>query len=205
MCTKKQYTIIAGANGAGKSTLYKTSNARIQELTTGIRLNSDEIVKEMGLDWRSVGAQIAAGKEVLRRLDACFANGESCNQETTLCGSTIMKSVRRAKDLGYSIIILYVGVASPNIAAERVAARVANGGHGVSEATIERRFSLSVKNLKKVIPYCECVYIYDNTQSLKCVAEIASGVVVNDQTRIPGSECLWASEIIEGLPYECGD
>ncbi|MCD8295258.1 MAG: hypothetical protein LUE27_08465 [Clostridia bacterium] len=128
MCTDKQYTIIAGVNGAGKTTLYYASNARWEESRFGVRLNADDTVRVMGLDWRDDASQIKAGREVLRRLNVCFAEGGSCNQETTLCGAAVMNCIRRTKSLGYIVNVLYVGVDSPDIAISRVASRTAMAG-----------------------------------------------------------------------------
>ena len=53
----KTYTLYAGVNGAGKSTLYSFDDDK-----SGVRLNSDELVKDLGGDWRDVKTQIEAGK-----------------------------------------------------------------------------------------------------------------------------------------------
>ena len=53
----KKYVLIGGVNGAGKSTLYKTT----QGLKTMKRVNTDEIVKEIG-DWRNLSDVISAEK-----------------------------------------------------------------------------------------------------------------------------------------------
>ena len=80
MESSKIFTIFAGVNGAGKSTLYAADNSA--EL--GVRLNSDELVREAGADWRSVEAQIAAGKQLLKIQKECFEKGISCNRETNI-------------------------------------------------------------------------------------------------------------------------
>ena len=53
MENSKVFTIFAGINGAGKSTLYYTLGPK----KFGVRLNTDEIVKERGQDWKNAGAQ----------------------------------------------------------------------------------------------------------------------------------------------------
>lgn len=58
MNTTKKFTIFAGVNGAGKSTLFNTE----KDVNLGIRLNSDEILHDLGLDWKDANAQILAGK-----------------------------------------------------------------------------------------------------------------------------------------------
>lgn len=44
------YTIFAGVNGAGKSTLYSSMK---EELSNQERVNSDEILKNFGGNWKN--------------------------------------------------------------------------------------------------------------------------------------------------------
>lgn len=46
---KNKYVIVAGINGAGKSTLYRLQPELFENTT---RINADEILKQMGGDWR---------------------------------------------------------------------------------------------------------------------------------------------------------
>ena len=127
----KKYIIIAGVNGAGKSTLYET----LDELKDMPRINTDEIVKVLG-DWRDMSILITAGKVAVKLLNQYLTDGVTFNQETTLCGKSILRNIRKAKEMGYCIEMHYVGVDSVNIAKERVKSRVNKGGHGISEADI---------------------------------------------------------------------
>ncbi|MCD8286730.1 MAG: ATPase [Clostridia bacterium] len=204
MCKDKRYIIIAGVNGAGKTTLYRTANAGDPARIPGIRLNADETLEEMGLDWRSPAAQVTAGRDVLRRLDRCFSAGETCNHETTLCGSSIQSSIRRAKELGYAVHMLYAGVASPDIAMGRVAFRVAHGGHGVPEETVLRRYFQSQDGLLKAAPHCGSICFIDNTKDLTLVAEVQSVAVICGLTANPGHDCAWVQSILEKLPQGGG-
>ena len=76
----KKFTIFAGVNGAGKSTLFSTE----AEDNLGIRLNSDEILHSLGLDWADSNAQILAGKQLLRLQKDCLEKGLSFNQERSI-------------------------------------------------------------------------------------------------------------------------
>ena len=89
----KKYILIAGVNGVGKSTLYQS----LQELQDMPRVNTDEIVKEFG-DWRNIGDVIAAGKIAVKRISQYFDEGITFNQETTLCGKSILSNIKRAKE-----------------------------------------------------------------------------------------------------------
>ena len=62
------YVIFAGVNGAGKSTLYNTI---IPDLDLGIRINTDEIVRNIG-DWRSNQDQVKAWRIALKLKKECI-------------------------------------------------------------------------------------------------------------------------------------
>ena len=91
----KKYILIAGVNGAGKSTLYET----LDELKEMPRINTDEIVKELG-DWQDTSILITAGKKAVKLLNQYLTEGISFNQETTLCGKSILRNIKKAKDVG---------------------------------------------------------------------------------------------------------
>ena len=189
MKATKKFTIFAGVNGAGKSTLfYSEANHDL-----GIRLNSDEILRSLGLDWKDMSAQILAGKKLLQLQKECLSNGVSFNQETTLSGQSIFNVIKKAKELGYAIHLRYVGVANPEIAKERVAKRIARGGHGVSDGTLERRFTASKENFIKIYPLCDSIIMYDNTVQMTCVASINAGKITLIQ------HIDWVDELLKEL------
>ena len=190
MKNTKTFTIFAGVNGAGKSTLFTIE----PKYDLGTRLNSDEIIHSLGLDWKDPSAQILAGKELLKIQKECLAAGASFNQETTLCGATIINTIKKAKDLGYTLHLRYVGVATPEIAKKRVENRVARGGHGVTGETIERRFIQSKENFLKVAPLCDTVTIHDNTNSMITVALIINKKIERTQHSVP-----WVEELLTQL------
>ena len=57
-----------------------------------------------------------------------------------MCGKAILKNIKKAKELGYFVELHYVGVDNVDIEKERVRHRVQQGGHGIPEADIERRY-----------------------------------------------------------------
>lgn len=192
MSNIKRFIIFAGVNGAGKSTLFAINN--LEDL--GVRLNTDEMVKAAGKDWKDSAAQIEAGKKLIKLQQECFDKGLSLNRETTLNGSNIVNSVVKAKKLGYEIHLRYVGVKSPEIAKERVKKRVAMGGHGVSDDTIDRRFSGAIENFKKIFPYCDTVNIYDNSGS---TIELIATYIRNGKIKKTNIKCEWCDELMKNL------
>lgn len=154
----KRFELYAGVNGAGKTTLYQIQNTK-----TSPRVNTDEIVVELGLDWRSSDAQRRASKISIEKIQNYMREGISFNQETTLAGRTIKKQIREMKKQGYQIYLYYVGVSEPKIAVERVKYRVTQGGHGIPEEDIYRRYERSLQNLIEIAPFCDQIEIYDNS------------------------------------------
>jgi len=104
-----------------------------------------------------------AGKIAVKKIKECFDQGITFNQETTLCGASIIQNIKLAKSLGYKIELHYVGVASVDIAKERIAYRVSQGGHGIPDADVERRYTESFNCLKEIIGLCDLAVLYDNT------------------------------------------
>ena len=176
----KKYIIIAGVNGAGKSTLYET----LDELKDMPRINTDEIGKVLG-DWRDMSILITAGKVAVKLLNQYLTDGVTFNQETTLCGKSILRNIRKAKEMGYCIEMHYVGVDSVNIAKERVKSRVNKGGHGIPEADIEKRYMETFHNLKEILKDCDLAAFYDNTEEFRRFAIFRNGEVVRLSQNLP--------------------
>lgn len=185
----KNLYLFAGVNGVGKSTMY---NSQIEEgIKQSIRINTDEIVRTFG-DWKNNADQIKAAKIAIKLRNHCFEEGKSFNEETTLTGKTILKTIDRAKELDYKIYLYYIGVDSPEIAKERVRNRVLKGGHDISSEVIEKRYYESLENLKKIISKCDYVDIYDNTDIYKLVFSFANNEIIENSI----SSSKWAKEAI---------
>ena len=166
----KKYILIAGVNGAGKSTLYQT----LESLKNMPRINTDEIVRSLG-SWQNMSDVLKAGKIAVKKINEYFEQGVTFNQETTLCGESILRNIELAKSLEYKIELHYVGVNSVDIAKERIAYRVSQGGHGIPDADVERRYNESFGRLKEIISLCDLAVLYDNTESFNRFAIYQGG------------------------------
>ncbi|BDB65274.1 ATPase [Helicobacter cinaedi] len=179
--------IFAGVNGAGKSTLYWNEVEKGERL--GQRINIDEIVSSFG-DWRNSKDQARAARIALKLQKSFIDNNESFNQETTLCGKGIVRLFERLKEQGFRICLYYVGVDSVDIAKERVKMRVAKGGHNIDEALIEKRYTASFENLKQILPLCDKISLYDNSNELRKIGQIVDGKLECKSTKWLDSLCL---------------
>ena len=154
--------------------------------STEARINPDEVLATSGGDWRNVKDQASAMRECVKMLHRYIEEGVSFNQETTLSGKSVFAAVRSAKKHGYSIKLFYIGVESADLAIKRVHQRVEKGGHGIDDATVRRRYSVSMEALKRIIPLCDVVEIFDNSIELTSVAKYKDGKWVEFDGR-----CQW--------------
>ena len=165
MDDQKKLYIFAGVNGAGKSTFY-INQLEVSSVIYGVRINSDEIVREFG-DWQNPKDQNRAGRLALKLRKSYIERGIDFNIETTLSGHSIVKFINEAKEAGYYITLYYVGLNSVKLSKQRVAIRAARIGHSIDDATLERRFSQSFENLARIIPICDEIYFFDNSKLIE--------------------------------------
>ena len=188
---KKVFYLFAGINGAGKSTLYNSESLN-NDIKNTIRINTDEIVREIG-DWKNNSDQLKAAKIAINLRNECFLYGKSFNEETTLTGKTILKTIDRAKELGYELQLFYVGVSSTEIAKERIKSRVEKGGHHIENDIVEKRYYESLKNLKEILLKFDKVYLYDNSKKYKNIFSFSNNKILFKDNK----SISWAKEAIE--------
>lgn len=178
MGKEKHYILLAGVNGAGKSSLYHSQSLIKPSIINMVRINSDEILISMGGDWKNTNNQLEAMRKAISILRDCLDKGISFNQETTLTGHTIIQNMLKAKSLGYNVEMHYIGLESVDLAISRVNKRVKDGGHGIPSEVVKRRYDNSLSNLKKVIPICNRLVIYDNTNAINRIALFRDGKLI---------------------------
>ena len=67
--------------------------------------------------------------------------------------------------MGYRFQLIFLLLPSPEMAVERVAARVRRGGHSIPEEIIRRRFEAGLRNLTTIYqPIVDHWQVYQNTQ-----------------------------------------
>jgi predicted ABC-type ATPase len=155
--------IIGGANGSGKTTVSLATLSTI--LGVFEYVNADAIA--VGLSpFNPESTAIQAGRLMLERLQALSATGTDFAFETTLAARSFVPFLIACKDRGYSINLMYFWLQSPELAIERVARRVASGGHSIPVEVIRRRYERGRKNLIDLyLPLCDGWMIYDNSTS----------------------------------------
>jgi predicted ABC-type ATPase len=113
---------------------------------------------------RPESAVLAAGRWFLMELDRLAKARLDFAFESTLGGLTYLGRLKRWKTAGYRIEIIYLRLATPQLALRRIAARVKQGGHDVPRADVLRRFDRGWKNF--VTAYrlqADAWTVYDNS------------------------------------------
>lgn len=153
-----QLWVFAGPNGAGKSTL-----AARQVRGRVPIVNPDEIARTLP-PARDGGVDVlGAGRIALQERERRVSARESFAVETTLTGRGELALIARAKEAGYAVRLFYVGLDDLALSVDRVATRVAAGGHDVPRADLFRRFDRSRGNLAAALRLASRAFVLDNS------------------------------------------
>ena len=170
--------IISGCNGAGKTT---ASYSLLPEmLDCSEFVNSDEFAKSLS-PFKPENASIQASRYMLLKIRYLLKKKSDFAVETTLATRTLLKTAKMAQDAGYSVTLLYFWLNSPELAIERVKARVESGGHNIPEETIRRRYNVGIDYFfRHYAPISDRWILADNSQApFRVIAEGSRNDVLN--------------------------
>ena len=155
--------ILSGCNGAGKTT---ASYALLPEMLDCRQfVNSDEFAKSLS-PFDPSSASISASRYMVMRINYLLNKREDFSIETTLATRSLVGIIKQAKEMGYTVTILYLWLNSPEMAIERVHNRVARGGHNIPDNVVRRRYVMGLQYLfKAYMPLCDRWVLADNSQS----------------------------------------
>lgn len=198
----KTLTVLAGVNGGGKSSV----GGKALRACGAEYFNPDEYARQLRnhealAQEKANTVAWAYGKA---KLEEAIARGADFTFETTLGGKTITDLLIHAVGQGHLLDIWFVGLESVDLHLERVARRVAKGGHPIPEADIRRRWIGSHENIIRLIPFVNTLRVFDNSR------EVAEGEepdptlllsIQDGQLAFPGPEHLsstpaWAKPIV---------
>ena len=153
--------LIAGPNGAGKTTFarrYLPEDAGVIHF-----VNADLIASGLS-PLKPELAAIAAARTVLREIDRLAAERADFAFETTFSGLTYVRRLQAWKQAGYRIEMVYLRLRSTQLAVQRIAVRVRQGGHHVPRVDVVRRFSRGWVNFQRLYrPLADSWAVYDNS------------------------------------------
>lgn len=83
--------------------------------------------------------------------------------ETTFSGKNYLQVMHRARELGFEVVLIYIGTESVEINLRRIADRVFDGGHSVPPEDVRRRYVRSFQNLPLVVSRADHAILFDNS------------------------------------------
>lgn len=159
--TQPKIIIIAGPNGAGKTTFAREFLP--QEAGCPVFVNADLIAAGLS-PFAPELAAIQAGRLMLDIIAQHVAKRESFAFETTLSGKAYARQIPQWRQMGYRVELFFLSLTSADMAVQRVAERVRQGGHDIPEATIRRRFDSGARLFPDVYqPLVDQWVLYDNS------------------------------------------
>lgn len=187
---------LAGPNGAGKSTFFQLY---LSDLGWPF-VNADEIgrvLREEAIPGSAEDFDRAAFVRAEELRKARLAAGASFCTETVFSdpAGSKLEFLGLAQGLGYHVILVFIGLDSPELSVARVMQRVELGGHDVPDAKLLARYPRTIANLKAAIPLVDDAYLFDNSSAsdpFRMVAIYSEGQLVLQNEPLPG----WAL----GLP-----
>lgn len=160
--------VIAGHNGAGKTTCYRAYLAGHLPVSLEHHINPDDIEKEIREAWfgsKLSGeeySELARHEADQRRRD--LLNGDvSFGFETVGSHLSKVDFIREARERGYVVALLFVGLDSPEKSKARVAIRVSRGGHNVPEDRILARYPRVLQCMYRGVREASLALIVDNS------------------------------------------
>lgn len=166
---EKNIYIIAGCNGAGKTTASFTILPEILDCKEFV--NADEIAKGLS-PFQPEKVAFEAGRIMLERIETLLKSNENFAFETTLSTKTYKQKLTQAKANGFKVKLLFFWLPTIEMAINRVAVRVSEGGHNIPTEVIARRYSRGIENLFKIyIPLCDSWMLFDNEENPEIIAK----------------------------------
>ena len=191
-------TVVGGPNGSGKSTFVAGLGRR--GFDVGTFVNPDVIARSLQDSDQGTkqptNLNLAAGRETLRLARELIAQRQSFTRETTLTSKEILRTMQAAKEAGYEVTLIFIGVETVETSKDRVRTRVEDGGHDIPEDVQERRFEKSFQNAPRAARIADRAYFFHNgDRGHELVAEVENGRVIKANLGLTS----WLEKAITGL------
>lgn len=147
MIRAKEIVIIAGPNGAGKTTFAR--EVLPKEALCASFINADLIAAGLSPFHPELAAMRSA-RLVLESIREHVRAGRGFALESTLSGRTYARMIPEWRRAGYYVTLFFLEIPTAEIAVQRVALRVSQGGHDIPEADIRRRFVSGKRNFVSI-------------------------------------------------------
>ena len=187
---KPVFYLLAGPNGAGKSTLYKALVLAGTVPSTAEFVNADVYEAER---LQHISQPQARSEQARLWADAGRAtlleSGQSFVSETVFSHASKLALIQEAQAKGFFVLLLVVALDQPERLLERVAQRVAEGGHPVPAERILARYPRTLANLTQAVRQADAAMLYDSQD-----------VTPGTHTAVAMCKGTWTKELVQPLP-----
>jgi predicted ABC-type ATPase len=157
---KPSLVLLAGPNGAGKSTLFQT---RVAPSFAGPFINAD-IIQRDELKDASMETSYEAARIADARRRQMLDERQSFATETVFSHASKLEVIKDAQAFGYLVVVMHVGVDSPDLSVARVKGRTEEGGHDVPEDKIRARYVRGQPLIRQAVLSADRGMVFDNSR-----------------------------------------
>jgi predicted ABC-type ATPase len=178
--------MISGINGAGKSTI--TNRLRRSHGFPENYTNPDDIVLTLTNIPDPAERVYTAAKLSARQREEWLQQRQSMAFETVMSHPSKIEFLQLAKDSGYSVFLVFVGLSNPGLSIQRVRQRVLSGGHDVPTEKIIARYDRVMALLPRALQIADRAMVYDNSeddQEATLIASFTNGQLNKGFDKIP--------------------
>jgi predicted ABC-type ATPase len=182
--------IVAGPPGGGKSRHFPVKNVGVDWF------NSDDRAAQLNAgSYQNIPVHVrsASGQQLQQFIDSHIEARRSFAFENALRTDTGFQQIRRAKEMGFRVLMDYVAAGPVEEHVRRVTNRAALGGHSASERKLREIFEHSMKNLLTAFEEnrhqrIDLLRIFDNSENFgrpRLVLSMVRGVPRNIAAEVP--------------------
>lgn len=156
--------IVAGPNGCGKSSAYDRSD--VDEFGGSVWIINPDLLTIRIRDVEGLmlrDANLAAVERIEQWLDSSIDAYQTIGVETVLSTDKYRRLLEKAQGRGFEIRLIYVFVRSFDLQMERIALRIAKGGHAVPADKVRERRERSFDQLRWFLERAHSAWMFDNS------------------------------------------
>lgn len=194
--------IVAGPPGGGKST-----HRQVKSLGVDC-FNSDDRAAQLNAgSYHNIPLHIrnAAGQQLQQFIDSHIDSRQSFAFENALRTTSGFQQIRRAKEMGFRVLMDYLAAGPVEEHIRRVINRAALGGHSASERKLRDIYSNSMKNLviafeENTLQNIDRLQVFDNSGPSghpRLVLSLFGGVPWDMAAELPA----WLETALEGSDF----
>ena len=180
--------VVVGPNGSGKSSAIYETELDDSIIFVNPDIERSEFADIVDEDERNYRAWLSCNAQ----RDALLAERITFGFETVGSHPSKVEFIKKAKDLGYSVTVLFVSTEDPRINIERIRQRELKGGHGVPDEKVIQ---------KDYFEAADQIFIWDNTrdaeseeqaQIRELVRKTSEGITIREEAH----DVKWIQEYL---------